>query len=1162
MNGSPSPARIAPRGEVLPDSTNNGFVVLDGEHCYRISEYDRIAPFLMSIPSDTDLWMFVASGGGLTAGRVDADRSIFPYETVDRLHDGHHLAGPITVIHVDLEDGTSGIWEPFANPGAAPDDVERFLYKNTTGNRVVFEEVHHGFGLSFRYQWCASDEFGWVRSCRLHNRGRQPASLRLMDGLRNIMPAGVLLALQQQSSNLVNAYKKSEIDPDTGLGIFSLTSKITDRTEALESLRANVVWSTGLDNPRHHLSGSALAAFRKGRLVSGEQVLNGARGNYLISDAVVLDPGAETKWHLVADAGLDHPAIAALRRQIQGDRDLGERIEASLRAATLGLRRNVGSADGIQLTGRDESWSHHFANVLFNNMRGGVFLHNYEVPRDDLARFIEVRNSEVVTRRGSTLRALDEICTIGDVLASARETGDADFERLCLEYLPLHFSRRHGDPSRPWNQFSIRVRDEAGGRELNYEGNWRDLFQNWEALARSFPEFLPSMISKFVNASTADGFNPYRVTREGVEWEVPNPEDPWSNIGYWGDHQIIYLLKLLESLDSFSPEALGELMGREIFSYVDLPYRIAPYDKLVIDPEDTIEFDEELSSQIEARVEQMGSDGRLIIDGDGNVHHVNLFEKLLVPVLSKLSNLVPGAGIWMNTQRPEWNDANNALGGGAASVVTLCYLRRHLNFLIDRFSAVKTSKLPVSSEVVEWLTRLDETLESHRELLGSAGDDPAARRALMDALGEAFCEYRSRVYQTGFTGKTDLDIERVVAFMRTAVEFVDASIAANRREDGLYHTYNRLENLAGGRGVEPIHLPEMLEGQVAALSSGSLAADEVVELLNTLFASSIYDPERKSFVLYPERELPGFLDRNVIPRDAVADLPLLGDLIAAGDNSLVVRDAEGTLRFNAEIESTRELRAALDKLENRAEWSESIRRSGAAVVDLFDDVFGHRAYTGRSGIMFGFEGIGCIYWHMVAKLLLAVQDVYSTAKNEGASAATLQALADLYYRVRAGIGYEKTAEEFGAFPTDPYSHTPSDGGARQPGMTGQVKEEILTRLGELGITVSNGTLGFYPSLLETGELVTRPAEFSYFDVDGEACSLSVPTGSLVFTYCQVPIVYESGTSSAWIRVIMKDGATTEIDGASLPPDLSREVFARSGRVKRIVVGIVEGALQV
>jgi len=37
---------------------------------------------------------------------------------------------------------------------------------------------------------------------------------------------------------------------------------------------------------------------------------------------------------------------------------------------------------------------------------------------------------------------------------------------------------------------------------------------------------------------------PYRVTKGGFDWETIEPDDPWSYIGYWGDHQIIYLLKV------------------------------------------------------------------------------------------------------------------------------------------------------------------------------------------------------------------------------------------------------------------------------------------------------------------------------------------------------------------------------------------------------------------------------------------------------------------------------------------------------------------------------------------------------------------------------------------------------------------------------------------
>ncbi|MDP3179852.1 MAG: hypothetical protein Q8M76_18220, partial [Spirochaetaceae bacterium] len=46
--------------------------------------------------------------------------------------------------------------------------------------------------------------------------------------------------------------------------------------------------------------------------------------------------------------------------------------------------------------------------------------------------------------------------------------------------------------------------------------------------------------------------------------------------------------------------------------------------------------------------------------------------------------------------------------------------------------------------------------------------------------------------------------------------------------------------------------------------------------------------------------------------------------------------------------------------------------AGASLAaDRYERVMRHREFTGRSGAMFGFEGLGCIHWHMVAKLLLA-----------------------------------------------------------------------------------------------------------------------------------------------------------------------------------------------
>jgi len=1148
MKGRTVRERLADQPEIRPEAPVGGFIVMDGEQYYRIAAYDRMPPFLVSLASDTDLWMFVASGGGLTAGRVDADGSLFPYRTVDQLHEAHHHTGPVTLIRVEPPQSGPVHWEPFSEAGRLDSAIERNLYKNASGHRLVFEEINHDLLLAFRYSWASCDEFGWVRSVTLENLGSAPVPAAYLDGVRNILPYGAPLGLYQQSSNLVDAYKKTEVDPDTGLGIFSLTAGITDRAEALEVLRANTIWCAGLTGHRVHLSGAAVDAFRGGRVMAQETLLNGARGNYLVSGRLVLDAGESSQWHLVCDSGCDHIKISELRHLISGDPDLQDRMETGLRQSGENLRRNVGSSDGLQLTGRAESWGHHFSNVLFNNLRGGVFDRNYDVPMADFIDLLTVRDRTTAARFQARLAQLPDRVTVQELRALARDTEDADFERLSHEYLPLYFGRRHGDPSRPWNLFSIKVRNPDGSRALNYEGNWRDIFQNWEALCASFPGFLPSIVAKFVNASTVDGFNPYRVTRDGVDWETVSPEDPWSNIGYWGDHQIIYLLKLLEALDKHDPEAVRDMLGTEIFSYAEVPYQIRSYAEILQDPQATIEFDTARADRIDVRVAAKGTDGKLLTGPDKAVYHANLLEKLLVPALSKISNMVPDAGIWMNTQRPEWNDANNALVGGGVSVVTLCYLRRYLVFLADLLEQDKAQELPVAREIVRWFDRVVTALEAEKGLLAQETLDPMDRKRFMDALGEAFSDYRDIVYAHGFSGKTDFPVRRAAELCRLALQFVDRDIAANRREDGLYHTYNLLEISDDEQRVEVAHLQEMLEGQVAVLSSGVPTPEAALDIVERLFESRLYKASERSFILYPERTLPGFLAKNRVPSESVNAIALLRDLLVAADQRLVSRDTDGVFRFHGDLGKADDLAAALDDLAAEADWSEAVTRDREAVLDLFEDVFNHKSYTGRSGVMYAYEGLGCIYWHMVAKLLLAVQETILRAEREGCSEKVTAGLAKVYFRIRAGIGYEKSAAEYGAFPIDPYSHTPSGGGAKQPGMTGQVKEEILTRMGELGIRVEAGTICFQPSLLDAGEFLQTDRDFQYFDVTGEIQTLALTAGSLAFTYCQVPVVYELTDGDGALNIAFSDGSSVEQPVRTLEAELGTEIHARSGRV--------------
>ena len=135
------------------------------------------------------------------------------------------------------------------------------------------------------------------------------------------------------------------------------------------------------------------------------------------------------------------------------------------------------------------------------------------------------------------------------------------------------------------------------------------------------------------------------------------------------------------------------------------------------------------------------------------------------------------------------------------------------------------------------------------------------------------------------------------------------------------------------------------------------------------------------------------------------------------------------------------------------------------LLQTFEEVFNHKAFTGRSGTFYGYEGLGSIYWHMVSKLQLAVLECCFNAINTNESDDIVGRLLEHYYEINEGIGVHKSPKLYGAFPTDPYSHTPEGKGAQQPGMTGQVKEDILSRIGELGVFVDEGQIMFHPCLL-------------------------------------------------------------------------------------------------
>ena len=102
-------------------------------------------------------------------------------------------------------------------------------------------------------------------------------------------------------------------------------------------------------------------------------------------------------------------------------------------------------------------------------------------------------------------------------------------------------------------------------------------------------------------------------------------------------------------------------------------------------------------------------------------------------------------------------------------------------------------------------------------------------------------------------------------------------------------------------------------------------------------------------------------------------------------------------------------------------------------------------------------------------------------------------------------------------------------------MTGQVKEEILTRFAELGLLVDAGSIRLEPCLIEPDEMFGGG---------------SAPPVSPQFSLCQTPVTVSLGAKPA-VRIVWADGRSDTDNGLRVGELASSEVFARSGAVERI-----------
>ena len=114
-------------------------VTIDNEAYFKISNNDEMRAFFMSIVSDSDHWMFISSNGALSAGRKNSEYALFPYYTDDKITESVETTGSKSIFQIH-KDNEYHLWEPFSDRYRGKYNITRNVYKNTFGNKIIFEE--------------------------------------------------------------------------------------------------------------------------------------------------------------------------------------------------------------------------------------------------------------------------------------------------------------------------------------------------------------------------------------------------------------------------------------------------------------------------------------------------------------------------------------------------------------------------------------------------------------------------------------------------------------------------------------------------------------------------------------------------------------------------------------------------------------------------------------------------------------------------------------------------------------------------------------------------------------------------------------------------------------------------------------------------------------
>lgn len=692
---------------------------------YRIESFDRLPAFSSFLPGlagikGIPLWVYYTNRGQAinSFGIHNKNNAIMEFNPANTAYENTAIKGYRTFIKCN-----GSYFEPFFS---LDESAQRNLYIRK--NSISLEEINtrHGLKISVRYFVLPNESIGaLVRKVQIENLDKEAKQLELIDGLPKIIPYGIQNGAYKEMSNLLKSWTEiknlehnapyytmrassedsAEVTDVEG-GYYYVAVKDGKVLPVIYDAEAVFGYETSLVNPVCFLESSLI------ELMSTEQNFYNKVPCGFTPLELVLQPGATQEFY-------SFTGFAGTTTQ------LNEKIESFL--------------DGVYMNEKEA-----LADQLVDELTADIRTHS-GVPVFD--QYMEQSY-------------LDNFLRGGYPFVFNKDTNKA------IVHL---FSRKHGDPERDYNFFSI-----AGEYYSQGNGNFRDVNQNRRNDVFFQKEIGDFNIKTFFSLIQIDGYNPLEVrpstfcvksecrktaeelvdrninqnadkllklinqnftpgqianTIARYHIEVACGEDAFleklmecceQNIeagfgeGYWSDHWD-YNMDLIDSYLSIFPEKEKELLfGDNSYRFYDSPARVLPRsEKYVINKKNEVR---QYGSLVHDD-EKLGREGfrkngtNWLKTKSGDYAVTNLMGKLIALSTNKFSSLDSyGMGVEMEGGKPGWNDAMNGLPGLFGSGMAETFeLQRMISFICRTLKDESKLSLPV--EIADFVLKVYETLK-------------------------------------------------------------------------------------------------------------------------------------------------------------------------------------------------------------------------------------------------------------------------------------------------------------------------------------------------------------------------------------------------------------------------------------------------------------------